>query len=512
MQEILQNPGNSPNRFPRFQPSAAGTNWSWAEDRHHHCWCRSCQSQRWNGGFRRLRLGDCKALQGAWCVNMPCPFLMSHVSVHRDSVKPRWICNTLAKCRTHRPPNRKNLHPIVYPKKRGAIWRQLETSWMNYSATIKWWLKDRVGQSLQDCVWWWFRQDFATDIASDFTCCGCPWIFRSSYIIDARWYTCTDAKHETTTGTSRLMIWRDAKRWAMLICPQSLPSALRGDHPGPLQDKGIRITSHGPQLADTISSPAFLPMLIMPSYQSIITTLFLGMTHAQGAPKKEAVWSSICCRNVAHSECTINVVQIRFQDQVKPLHILMLLTCVNSWNPAWRWSLRIQQAQQHHSPQQHRECCQHPRGNTQLICKLSHLVWAKAFKRFWMAVVFVGCFSNWRTWKMVTSYITEGHIDLILTKLVTIPIAPATRSFLSQWRSWNRKCHRMPRRKTKESASNTEVGSMHCFEFLVWYHGAGSAMCPTACFSFYLPGPNQQKSISLRIGCGVNLPFSEWEA
>lgn len=79
----------------------------------------------------------------------------------------------------------------------------------------------------------------------------------------------------------------------------------------------------------------------------------------------------------------------------------MLLTYVNSRNPAWRGSLRIQQAQQHHSPQQHRECCQHPRGNTQLVCKLSHLVWAKSFeKRFWMAVVFVGRFSHWRTWQM----------------------------------------------------------------------------------------------------------------
>lgn len=52
MQETLQNPCNLPpmnaKSFLRFPPLAAGTNWSWAEDRHHHCWCRSCQSQRWN--------------------------------------------------------------------------------------------------------------------------------------------------------------------------------------------------------------------------------------------------------------------------------------------------------------------------------------------------------------------------------------------------------------------------------------------------------------------------------
>ena len=55
----------------------------------------------------------------------------------------------------------------------------------------------------------------------------------------------------------------------MLICPQSLPSALQGDQPRPLQDKGARITSHGPQPADIISNPAF-PMLTILSYHSTI--------------------------------------------------------------------------------------------------------------------------------------------------------------------------------------------------------------------------------------------------
>lgn len=404
MQETLQNPCNLPpvnaKRFLRFPPSAAETNWSWAEDRHHHCWCRSCQSQRWNvAQENRLQHTEYST---AISTSHSYPMSVPHVTCFGA---PR-LCETsmdlqhLGEVQKISAAKREtNLHPLVYPKKGVAIWTQLETSWMKYSATIKWWLKDRVGQSLQDCMWWWFCHDFAISIASDFKRCGCPWSFRSSDIIDTiddiRWYTCTDAEHETTTGTSRLMIWRAAKRWEMLICPQSLPSALQGDQPRPLQDKGARITSHGPQPADAISNPAF-PMLMILSYHSIITALFLGMTHAQGAPKKE-------------SQCTVNVVQIRFQDLSQTIAYFDALDlCQLPKSSLERKLAHPTSAAAPQSPAAPGVLStpkgKHPAGLQAVPPGMSKNRLKNGSGWLWSLLIFVGCFSHWRTWQMYNTY------------------------------------------------------------------------------------------------------------
>lgn len=436
--------------------------------------------------------------------HIPCPFLMSHASVHRDSVKPRWICNTLAKCRKYPPPNGRQISILLStPKKGVAIWTQLETSWMKYSATIKWWLKDRVGQSLQDCMWWWFRHDFAISIASDLKRCGCPWSFGSSDIIDTideRLALMRNMKpQQEHQGSWFDELQRDGRCWSVrkvfqVHYKETNPDLCR-----------IRVHVSRPMVH---SRPTLYLTRLFPCWWYYYHSTIPWHDPRTGCPEE---------RISMHSKCGANPIP-----GSKSNHCIFWCS----------WPMSTPEIQPGEEA-----CASNKRSSTTVPSSTGSVVntqgetpsWSascptwyeqKSFeKRFWMAVVFVGRFSHWRTWQMYK------HIRWYNASLKDI--------LTSYWQSWWRfRLHLQLGLLSLNEGHETEnaIGRQgegpqnqppmklaqknHAlFWVLVWYHSAGSAMYPTACFSsFYLQGANQQKSISLRIGCCVDLPFSKWRA